>query len=170
MIKLFPTASALRFDFLSGSSCFSLARHAHRLAVCPVCGKTFLKHNREQIYCCRGCSNLSRTSSLCSRCDMCTGLCPWSHDFTPVDGWVAKKTLIKQFLPDDTGACTRLVFTPSYKVISCPLFVKTLPRPQRESDEPSSGKSSGKVCKSRDKNKKTKSKKSLKNLKERRKI
>ena len=51
--------------------------------------------------------------SLCWDCENCTkpNVCSWVRDFTPVDGWRAKKTRLGGAYPMD-----------SYLVIECPLF------------------------------------------------
>ena len=56
-------------------------------------------------------------STLCWTCQRATGFCSWSHDFRPVQGWVATPTIIY----------TRYGTTPeieSFEVIECPLYIK----------------------------------------------
>jgi hypothetical protein len=56
-------------------------------------------------------------STLCWTCKRATGFCSWSHDFKPVQGWVAMPTVI----------FTRYGNTPeieSFDVQECPLYIK----------------------------------------------
>lgn len=55
-----------------------------------------------------------KRQTLCWECMKACGKCPWSDgSFTPVDGWTATPTKIKN---DD-------VITDSYLVKKCPLFI-----------------------------------------------
>lgn len=46
---------------------------------------------------------------LCLSCRKCGGLCSWSKNFTPVEGWTATPTKIPRGLP-------------SYKITACPEY------------------------------------------------
>jgi len=61
-------------------------------------------------------ANNNTTPSLCWDCKNCTKptVCSWTRDFTPVDGWKAKKiTLSTRYHPFD-----------SFLVKECPLFAR----------------------------------------------
>lgn len=51
-------------------------------------------------------NRLGRREQLCWDCKNAVGRCPWSRNFTPVDGWDAEA--------DGDG----------YKIYDCPLFVE----------------------------------------------
>lgn len=54
--------------------------------------------------------------TLCWQCKRAKANgCPWFTDFTPVEGWVAKKTKIKKRDGE---------YADSYMVKNCPLFIK----------------------------------------------
>lgn len=60
---------------------------------------------------------INEGSTLCWTCQRATGFCSWSHDFRPVQGWVATPTII----------LTRNESTPeieSFDVQECPLYIK----------------------------------------------
>ena len=57
----------------------------------------------------------SKNSTLCWNCEKATGGCSWSRDFTPVEGWKAKPTKIKE----DGGK----TIIDSFIVKKCPEFV-----------------------------------------------
>lgn len=61
--------------------------------------------------------------TLCWQCVKACGKCSWSHNFTPVDGWVAKPRRMLLHLGDD-GSFESAKYCQSYRVISCPEFVK----------------------------------------------
>ena len=52
-------------------------------------------------------------NSLCWECARATGFCPWSRYFEPVQGWEARRTIIRQ---------SQDVEVESYDVFKCPLF------------------------------------------------
>lgn len=57
---------------------------------------------------------MKQKQTICWKCARACGKCPWSDgSFTPVDGWSATPTKIKN---DD-------VITDSYIVKKCPLFI-----------------------------------------------
>ena len=97
--------------------------------VCPVCGKAVTRSPQAK-YCSKSCAwkanqdtskskelpKLSATGTLCWHCEWATGKegkCPWVRSFTPVPGWTAKKTYLRQ---------SEGQFTESYIVKDCPLF------------------------------------------------
>lgn len=53
-----------------------------------------------------------KKASICLGCKKSVGLCSWSHNFVPVDGWKAQEV---------KGSGYRL---PSFCVIECPEFEK----------------------------------------------
>ena len=55
------------------------------------------------------------TATICWDCKNAYGRCSWSQKFTPVDGWVAIPTEIKQVARGTKS-------TSSYIVKSCPLY------------------------------------------------
>ena len=56
-------------------------------------------------------------TQLCWKCDKATGGCSWAHNGTPVKGWTAKPTVIR----DDTDINGSII--KSFRIIKCPLFV-----------------------------------------------
>ena len=56
--------------------------------------------------------HLKGDQSLCWNCKNCFGGCSWSESFEPVEGWNAKRTIIKYLNTE----------TPSFLVRDCPLF------------------------------------------------
>ena len=52
--------------------------------------------------------------TLCWECKKASGLCSWSHNLTPVKGWVVETSVRKTYIGDGTVYC----------VISCPEFEK----------------------------------------------
>lgn len=52
--------------------------------------------------------------TLCWGCNKCTGFCPWSQDFTPVDGWDATPTKIETEVPGE--------YIDSFLIHKCPLY------------------------------------------------
>ena len=52
-------------------------------------------------------------TTLCWKCSRACGRCSWSKNFTPVEGWVAVKTKVRE---SHEGAID------SYVVLKCPLF------------------------------------------------
>ena len=105
---------------------------------CEYCGKEFVRKSTCQIYCSPKCrsthhNNLKKqyskkkkhhrselpyepkNSTLCWKCQNATGGCSWSSDFTPVEGWNAMPTRIRQ--------SKGYKDTDSYIVKKCPQFV-----------------------------------------------
>lgn len=104
---------------------------------CEHCGKEFIKIWPSQRYCTPKCRDrhyysLEReyrqrqiekkrkytehsNSTLCWKCKNATGGCSWSQDFTPVEGWDAKRTRIR--LEKGTK------HTESFIVKKCPEFL-----------------------------------------------
>ena len=97
--------------------------------ICSWCGKEFVRKKNEK-YCSQSCAwkakqqhsqrkskpQLSANGTLCWHCEWATGKegkCPWVRSFTPVPGWTAKQTYLRQ---------TEGQFTESYIVKDCPLF------------------------------------------------
>lgn len=99
---------------------------------CVYCGKEFVRTQKGQVACSYECrvewyKRLNRksytkkqrdeekynTGTLCWKCKKATGFCSWSDNFTPVDGWTAIPTLIKNAHSN---------YMKSYKVIECPEF------------------------------------------------
>lgn len=58
-----------------------------------------------------------RKETLCWDCAKNGGLCSWSKNFTPVEGWEAIPTKIQA-----RGAYNGYAEIDSYKVINCPQF------------------------------------------------
>lgn len=57
-----------------------------------------------------------KSNSLCWQCKRAYGLCSWSRDFEPVEGWKAKPTIIM--------GGKREPAVQSYDVKKCPLFIQ----------------------------------------------
>ena len=55
-------------------------------------------------------------TQLCWKCDKATGGCSWAHNGTPVKGWTAEPTVIR----DDTDINGSII--KSYRITKCPLF------------------------------------------------
>lgn len=87
---------------------------------CKCCGKEFTTTYPHKRFCSDICRYLFAYQkrcvgdSLCWECTNATGFCSWSADFTPVDGWEAEETIIKQ----------KGNPIPSFKVQKCPLYKK----------------------------------------------
>ena len=94
--------------------------------ICPVCGKKFKSNGRKK-YCSDKCAiNVSyykkkkggTNETLCWSCKNACGDCSWSKNFTPVEGWKAKKTKLR---------LTRGPSEPqndfSYIIYGCPEYV-----------------------------------------------
>lgn len=94
--------------------------------ICPVCGKKF-KGNGKKKYCSQKCASKvlyykkkksGTNETLCWSCKNACGDCSWSKNFTPVEGWKAKKTKLR---------ITRSPFEAkedySYIIKSCPEYV-----------------------------------------------
>lgn len=52
---------------------------------------------------------------ICWDCVKATGGCPWSNAFTPITGWTAKPTIIKE---------GKKPIIESFQISNCPLFEK----------------------------------------------
>ena len=84
------------------------------------CGAEFLTKRKEQRFCSKKCRMEARSEQvndkgqICWICKKATGKCSWSKYFQPVEGWIAEPIIVK----DKEGNFR------SYKIISCPLFVK----------------------------------------------
>ena len=93
---------------------------------CKVCGKVLPK--RAKSYCSVVCRDKaayeryikrmadksSSSEQLCWTCKKCTGGCSWSHNLTPVEGWVAEETLLRFY--------SRQKPIPTYRIYQCPLY------------------------------------------------
>lgn len=74
--------------------------------------------------------NCKAAATLCWSCRRATGFCPWSgrdedtHEvlFRPVRGWVAEKNIILN--RGGTRGHIRTRRTESYRVVSCPLYIR----------------------------------------------
>ena len=55
------------------------------------------------------------TEQICWDCVKATGACPWSNTFTPITGWTAKPTVIKE---------GKKPIIESFQISNCPLFEK----------------------------------------------
>lgn len=88
---------------------------------CVICGSTFITKSNKKKYCCDSCKKCAfeeepyKDEQLCWLCKKATGQCSWSKDLTPVEGWIAKKTFVK----DSSNGGFQ-----SYKIISCPQFTR----------------------------------------------
>lgn len=99
---------------------------------CVLCGKEYVRKRKGQKYCSLTCQHEAKKKSskewyrknkpqkkeapgtLCWRCKNAAGFCSWSDkSFTPVDGWTAIPTKIKNGRND---------YMDSFEVIECPLF------------------------------------------------
>lgn len=58
-------------------------------------------------------NQIGKSEQLCCTCKNCYGGCSWSRDFTPVDGWDAIPTIIKQQWGKQIG---------SFAIRDCPLY------------------------------------------------
>lgn len=65
--------------------------------------------------------------TICWNCSNATGNCSWSKNFTPIDGWKAKKTILNLGYSDYSGKPKKAV---SYIVKKCPEFEPDEPRKQ----------------------------------------
>ena len=88
--------------------------------VCEFCGKYFLTRSANKKYCSKKChvaagvDRKRKNEQLCFTCENACGNCNWSESFTPVPGWDAKPTVIK----DRDGNI------PSYKIKQCPEYIQ----------------------------------------------
>ena len=87
--------------------------------ICECCGKKFVcKHKRK--HCSKECVKISRKRKeeekwqLCCTCKNAYWKCSWSKNFTPVDGWIAEPTIVKDSMGDFT----------SYKIKECPEYIR----------------------------------------------
>lgn len=62
-------------------------------------------------------TEFNRSKQICFDCKKAVGGCSWSKNFTPVQGWVAEPTKIRQ-----SGGQEWRHTTASYRIISCPEF------------------------------------------------
>lgn len=94
--------------------------------ICPECGREFFASTSKK-YCSKRCrsESLARRQSyacqketLCWTCKKAVGGCSWSRSFRPVEGWTAKKTLIR------LSPCQKEDVIESYQVIACPEYEK----------------------------------------------
>lgn len=60
----------------------------------------------------------NKPQQLCFDCARASGFCPWSKNFSPVEGWTAKCTNINNVSGQEV--C-------SYHILCCPLFIKDAP-------------------------------------------
>ena len=66
-------------------------------------------------------------TQICEGCQRATGLCidyvvcPWARELKPVDGWVANRIDVEEI-------------EWSYDIISCPLFIKDMPKQKYSND------------------------------------
>lgn len=65
--------------------------------------------------------------TICWNCCKATGNCSWSKNFTPIDGWKAKKTILNLGYSAYSGRPKKAV---SYIVKQCPEFEPDDPRTQ----------------------------------------
>ena len=65
---------------------------------------------------------LNHTTQLCTVCARAVGFCSWSRCLEPVEGWEAVPTKIRHMAKHDVA--TSIYETNSFRVISCPLFIK----------------------------------------------
>ena len=61
---------------------------------------------------------MQKRNTLCWKCAKAVGYCTWSHHFEPVEGWEAIAYPPAAY---EQGQWAKI---PSYKVISCPEFIK----------------------------------------------
>ena len=89
---------------------------------CRWCGKLFATKDRRRLYCSKSCrrdaagNNTHEDEQLCWTCKNTNGdICPWfAKDAKPVEGWVAKPTLIKY----------KEEQIPSYHIKECPNYIE----------------------------------------------
>ena len=62
--------------------------------------------------------------SICNICARAVGFCSWAKDLTPVEGWTAESTYIKQTIFDNRQVHKGYT---SFCVKDCPLFVEDAP-------------------------------------------
>ena len=74
--------------------------------ICEITGVGFPRVNQK-----------TYRAQLCNDCARASGLCPWSKNLTPVDGWDVVET------EDESGQFY------TYSVLSCPMYVKDAPTP-----------------------------------------
>lgn len=60
-------------------------------------------------------NNYSKSEQLCWSCKNACGGCPWSKNLTPVEGWIAEPTVIR-----DSGKPAMH----SYKITYCPKYIR----------------------------------------------
>ena len=65
--------------------------------------------------------------TICWNCAKSTGNCSWSREFTPIDGWKAKKTILNLGYSAYSGRPKKAA---SYIVKKCPEFEPDKPRTQ----------------------------------------
>ena len=89
---------------------------------CKYCKELFVPKYKRQRYCSQACRMEdhdfridSGNGQICWRCGNYCGGCSWSRDGTPVKGWKATETAVK-----NRG---ELEFY-SYKIIYCPEYVQ----------------------------------------------
>ena len=88
--------------------------------ICKECGNYFISKSNSKQFCSSKCKGINRekgkqtNDQLCWQCQKATGGCPWSDNFKPVEGWVAKPTIIKDSARD----------IKTYKIKKCPLFIR----------------------------------------------
>lgn len=89
---------------------------------CAYCGDGYIS-KKYGIYCSKHCKNAAERQTICWSCRKSSGLCSWSHEFKPVEGWTAKKTKISaQAKKGDERKIS------SYKVIKCPRYERIEPK------------------------------------------
>ena len=87
---------------------------------CEFCGKNFFTKAINKKCCSKACESLAakeRRKSAeqpCWSCKNACGKCSWSKNFTPVTGWIAEPSLIK----DSEGDID------TYKIIYCPQYLE----------------------------------------------
>ena len=71
------------------------------------------------------------TDQLCWRCQRATGnkdlQCPWFRDFTPVEGWIAEPTNIRNVRMkeyDGQPVDERTENIETFAIFDCPMFLK----------------------------------------------
>lgn len=90
------------------------------MKICECCGSKYFSKSNLRKYCSKSCAREAdrirreKDSQLCWRCKNACGGCSWSACFTPVNGWNAEATIIKNSTGD----------TCSYRIKKCPEFVK----------------------------------------------
>ena len=95
--------------------------------ICPECGREFFASTSKK-YCSKRCRSesfgpapelcMSEGNPACWTRKKAAGGCSWSRSFRPVEGWTAKKTLIR------LSPCQKEDVIESYQVIACPEYEK----------------------------------------------